>query len=255
MPEAPPVWKGTTALVEQGNSPQFSIGEKLTCRRVFKGKFSTCWSSIHFRGDLVTDIPSPSGTGVIDLWVSDCEVQPEKGGNATLVINYAGSLDGQTLPPDEESFTPQQSEVAIEKHPNWNAKFATANGLKAKVAIDKLIKLGPNDKQTDVEDNALVVGATADADFNFVYNLRLAGVHVYAVWPPTVQIVEYSFTPPATPSPGGYIETPPVADLNIPAGITYVRCGDDVKWNGTHYIRTMRWIAGPSVVEELYPTP
>ena len=77
-----PIWKGSTALIEQPNSPRWTFGEQIELVRTLKGQYAVCLQSAPGFGAI--------GTGVAaGLRVRESTVTRERGSIGVLTIAFA----------------------------------------------------------------------------------------------------------------------------------------------------------------------
>jgi hypothetical protein len=269
MAETLPTWRGSTLIAEQKGSPQFKFGKTVTCRRVFRGRPLAIWAARAYKGDSAS-VPNLGG-GTIPMTVVGCDpgMDPSEVGLATMTIDYEGAPEDINLPPTEVSIEHAQQELAVEKHPTWKAKFETTDpafeggkplGPQRLAALNKAIKNGLDLQQIqdDPELRMLVNSSSAgyDADVYNVLKLRMQGIHTYAIFPTTVQVVTYHLTEPVRKK-GGYLEDPQTYGVTLSTEeqtLYYLRLGDKTEWTGTYFRWTKSWMGAPNWDGTLYPT-
>ncbi len=233
------VWKGkadlftggvNTVLVEQPDSPEYVLGERVTCVRRYRGLHSLCVSSALAKGTL----GSGSMSGYI-VTQSVVKRLPKQIGELVISYEANASGSGQQLPPDEYSLKPFEVNPRIESHPAFST-LDEDDQEKVRAWIDA------PDPATKAKLKLLVTDATAQ----LLGQKRLKGIETYylAGWTYTWSL--YSWTIP-TLVDGGYIETPsgPLSGY-LGSGLDWLRQADDLDYNGTHYKLTRAWLAGPS---------
>ena len=233
-------WKGSssymtagvnTTLVEQPNSPTYVFGEKTKCTRRFKGLHSLCLSSAPAKGAL--------GSGAMTgYYVVQSTVTREPKQVGELVIEYEAyaSSSGATLPPDEFSLKPFETNPKLERNPF----FATLTKDDLDQVRDCIENADPALRLDVYNTLALSVPLAAD-----LVDKLLAGQETYYLAGWTYSWSSYSWTIP-TVSDGGTIETPggPMTGL-LGTGIDWLRQADDLDFDGSKYKLTKTWLGGP----------
>lgn len=238
---ASPLYRGDrSALVEQPTSPEYVFGEVVTMTRTYAGSAALCLSSAPMRG--------AAGTGVASGFkVEESKVSRERGGMGKLVIKYV--TDGQPaqggqLPPTEFGIERDKFERALQEHPNYSGLSEALN-----TAIKTLLETAEGHSEHATA-KALVVG---DATANELYLKLRKGFTHYAIYPPVYRETEYSWDPPTGLSAGGFREDPPDDLLVPPTGVDWLREGDKVSFNGTHWQVQRSWIGGPDLDPDIFP--
>lgn len=260
-----PSWQGTTALMEQPNSPSRTVGETIKVTRIFRGPYDTCLAAQPYKGDL--------GTGGIvnNLLVTDSTVAHDRANVGVLTINYEGLGDATNLPPDELTVGGERVDVALEKHKRYANVLAGAAGRQRLEDIRSLL-LTPYDPDDDVFDPRIYIiqddvtddtrtdlGCVYDVLVTELYDKMVREFKTYVVFPPDVQIVTYSLAIPTDGNMGGTMEVPYFNGLSIetifPGALTYnfLRKGDKIAWNGTYWKIEKSWMAGPNLDTDIYP--
>src|SRR5689334_12912331 len=114
MPAPAPIFKGSTALIDQPGSPAWTFGESVEMVRTLRGQYAIALASAPGRGAL--------GTGTAaGLRVLESTVQHERGGLGVLTIKF-GPIPGQAfnnipVPPEEETLERGVLTFGVETHP------------------------------------------------------------------------------------------------------------------------------------------
>lgn len=235
------IWKGTTALVEQPSSPQWQFGERVTCRRIYRGPYALCLSSAPLRGWL--------GTGeAFGLRVAQSSVQKvERGGIGELVIDYETNgqpEQGGTLPPDEFTVKSADQEVALRKHPNYVDAISDEVYHEIRVALETT-------DPTKYEDAIVAIAVNPPADELYA-KLQRDFTH-YKGQSAILSVKSFYWDVPAGLTAGGFRQTPPFASIFFPAGLEWLRDADDYTWNGTHWEVDRKWLGAEELDHDIYP--
>jgi hypothetical protein len=241
-----PIWKGSTDLEEQPNSPEYTNGERIVCVRNFKGPYATALAAAPVRGS--------QGTGDQTGWlVDESRVVREKGGVGSLTIRYvpdAASLlpswpgaSSTTLPLDECSVSHEKLETALEKHVNYSSLTEAQR--------DAVRLLLQNYDQYKADYEATVTG---HALTNQLWLKLKRGMTHYVTYYPVYRWTLYSWQPPVGEA-GGYIQTP-YGPISVPGSVVWLRQGDQIKHNGSHWVLERSWLGGDaaSIDADIYPT-
>ena len=242
-----PIWRGSIALVEQPNSPQYTYGEKVTQVRIFRGPWTTCLSSAPFRGALGAAVLG--GVGVIGYRVAETTVNKERGGIGTLTIKYEvnGDPGGATLPADEISCDLEKFERSLREHPRYASLTESL-----KTDIDTLL--------STAEDNSSHANAkirvVASALANELYLKNKRQFTHFLLYPPSLKIIRYYWSLPPDLVGGAFRQSPPtehvpVTMMDVP--IQWIREGDRWSYNGTHYQVTRSWMGAIEWDTQIYP--
>jgi hypothetical protein len=232
---------GDEALNEDPGSPRWEFGERITCRRTFRGSYALCLSSAPMRGAY--------GTGDFSGYrVDKSTVEHAPGDRGVLSIDYltSGEPDqGAQLPDSESSIELQQIEQDVRTNPRYTS--LTSQNLND---ITTLLETD----QTSAEWTAAQTRTQADEQWELINELwdklERKNTH-YALWVPTVRIKVFYWSPPDGLVLGGYLEDPPAMYLTPPAGV-YLRAADSVTFNGTTWEVTSSWIGAPDWDTDLY---
>jgi hypothetical protein len=232
---------GEETLNEDPGSPRWEFGERIICRRTFRGSYDLCLSSAPMRGAY--------GTGDFAGYrVDKSTVDHAQGDRGLLVIDYQTSGEppqGATLPETESSIDLQQIEQDLRKHPRYTA-LTTGN-------FNDITTLLENDQDKDAY-NAAHARILADDQFELIDELwgKLERkITHYALWTPTVRLKVFYWSPPDGLTTGGFIEDPPAMWITPPSG-TYLRAADSVQYNGTTWEVTSTWVGAPDWDADLY---
>ncbi len=238
---ASPLYRGDRSVLhEASNSPEYVFGEVVTMTRTYNGSAALCLSSAPMRG--------AAGTGVASGYkVEESKVTQERGGMAKLVIKYVTDGEppqGGQLPADEVGLDRDKVERALQEHPNYSGLSEELN-----TAIKTLLETA-EDHSSHADAKALV---EADATANELYLKLRKGFTHYVIYPPVYHETEYSWDPPTGLSVGGVRETPPAGALTLPTGVDWLREGDKVSFNGTHWQVQRSWLGAPDLDADIYP--
>lgn len=240
---ASPIWRGSTALVEAPNSPQWVFGERILLTRLFAGPHATCLSSAPLKG--------VAGTGLAAGYiVEESRVDRDKGGQGRLSIQYSlpgGAAPGQgaQLPPDEVELQNEKLERALQKLP----KYA---GIGEPLLNDINILMETSD---DTKRTASLARVNANALAKQLYEKLKKGETHYLLYAPVYRTLTHWWSPPGTVSSGGYLETPPTSlGVTLPAGLDWLREGDRLAFNGATWQLERKWIGVPDWDSDVYST-
>lgn len=239
---ASPLWRGTTALVEDPRSPLWVFGERITLTRVFAGQHAACLAAAPLKGF--------GGTGIAAGYiVEESRVERDRGGQGKLTIQYTlpgGAAPGQgaQLPPNEVEFQNERLELALQKHPRY-AGIGEALLRDINVVIESTNESTKTDPLTRINANALA---------KELYGKLQKGNTHYFIYAPVYRVVSHWWGPPST-SGGGYLETPPsVLSVSLPSGLQWLREGDRLAFNGATWQLERKWIGVPEWDAQLYTT-
>lgn len=232
---AEPIWIGSEALQEQADSPHWEFSDKSKVTVRYRGPYTLCLSSAPRRGDFATG-------DYAGLLVSSAEVTKEKGGIGTLVIVYEGTLSGDDkVPKDEIEIEMAQKEFSMEIHPLFEGlaedlKNAVKSYINASTDEDRMAANGK------IETSPAAIK---------LRDRMLRGQTHFVLFPPVYTWTLYSIAEPWA-DVGGYIEDP-FGSVTAPIGYSWLRCADQLSWNGTYWKLERRWIASYEWDEEIYP--
>lgn len=236
-----PIWKGSSTLEEQPNSPEWVFGDKIQCVRTFRGPYATVLAATPLAGAL--------GTGdQLGLVVAESRIVKEKGEVGLLTVRYewastsGNPSQGTTLPMDECSVTQEKLETALEKH----SRYASLT----EAELDAVRLLLQNYDQYSAEYEATVTG-TALAE-ELWQKLKRGFTH-YVTYYPVYRWKLYSWTPP-TAEKGGFIQDP-FGPIAVPADVVWLRQGDQLSFNGSHWVLERSWLGGDAsaIDSDIYP--
>lgn len=232
-------WKGSVALVEDPSSPEWSYGASITVTRVFMGPYAVAKAAAPLKGAL--------GTGdAAGLRVSESRVKHLRGGIGQLTIIYETSgqpAQGATLPADEISIERNNRlERALYLHPRYET--LTRETIQA---IRDAVESGDEARRKAAEDKF----KTQPLAVELLGKLARGFTH-YVIYPPSVKITSYHWQPPA-PSGGGFRQAPPNIAVTLPTELDWLREGDALSYNGTHWVWVRAWIGAPDLDPEIYP--
>lgn len=242
------IWRGSTSLVEQADSPQWTYGEEIVALARYKGPTAVCVSNLVPKGT--------SGSGVFaGLVVESSRTIPEKGGLAALEISYKGIPTGASggpaavtqVPADEYDFQPNEEELAIETHPRY-ASLATSY-IDGTSELD-LVRLATNAGSGDERSSALDMLTTHDLALELFGKIQKGKTHF--LYPAPIYIWTLFFISQPTIDLGGYPESPTGAMIE-PAGFTWLRVADSLTWTGIFWRLQRRWFGSLVVDFDLYP--
>lgn len=243
MPSAATIGGSDTLTYERGY-PKITLGEQVRVECLYSGSYANAWSNRAYKGDtFVFTVPGTSTS--LTLEVEACNVNYTTGTRGLLSIVAVGFVSDQTLPADVEAVTPQRTDLKIEEHPTWASK------LTPEVVKDMEDAVRSGKTYSQIIADARWAYIDTDADFSEILELRLKGVHVYAVWPPVVKVTSHYLVCP-TLTDGGFQETPVLNTMTVP-NVAYLRAADDVEWNGSFFRVTRTWMGAPEWNESLYP--
>ena len=236
----PLYWRGSTALEEQPDSPYWEFGERVVARRIFRGPYALAKSSAPLKGVI--------GTGIVNgLFVAKSTVTHERGGAATLVIDYESSggqpEQGATLPADTAFIDAQQLDLALEKHPRYSGL-----GTDLLVDVNTLLKTAKNDAAyTDAKTR---VDASALA-LELFQKMRGGETH-YTLWVPVYKITTHHWNAPGGLTTGGFLDSPPTVPATPPSGYDWLREADRLSFNGSTWTVESVWVAAPNWDTQIY---
>lgn len=242
-----PIWRGASALVDQPGSPEWTFSENVSMTRTLRGPYALCLASAPGRGAI--------GTGIAaGLRVTESKVIRERGAIGLLTISF-GVIPGVPfenipLPADTEELTQAQQEFAVEYHPLF-----AGLGNRIFQNIRTLVETAPTSDAAEEAFTELsqLTGETKATAENLYRKLQ-KGITHFALFPPVYTRTSYSWQPPAVVNGGGIIETPFPFQITLPTGYQWLRKGDSVNWNGTHFVTTATWQGGKFFEQDLYPT-
>lgn len=239
----PVLWRGTTALVEAPTSPEVTINEKVVMVRTWEGPHALCWASAPFRGAL--------GTGLsAGLRVTESRVARRKGTIGTLSVRYesSGQPSGASLPPNDEGLSFQELDRGMRDHPQFNTLSRVEQGY-----VRTVVETSDTDNahQDALLRIAALTGGKEQLCYRLVELIQKDITH-FRAWFPKYSRVIYSWNPPASTSAGGFVQTPPNPAVALPAGVTWLREGDSVNFDGTHYRHEQRWTGGTDLEPGIY---
>jgi len=236
------IWRGTLALVEQPTSPEYVFGESVQMTRSYSGPHATCLASAPFRGT--------NGTGVAaGFRVTESKVTRDRGGVGLLTIKYetvGQPSQGGQLPVDEFEINGEPTEVALAKHPFFTA---LTNDLRTKVKTLLETATGNPDHVT------ALTAVNADALAAKLHDKLKREFTHFPLYPPTYTQVLHYWSPPVI-SAGGFRQTPPTGLVTPPpttANDGWIREGDRLGFNGTHWQLTRRWRYVPDLDADIFP--
>lgn len=239
-----PIWKGTDALIESANSPEWTYGEQVRLIRKFAGQHAVCLTAAPFKG--------ATGTGTAaGMRVAESKVTRQKGGIGELLITYelpggAAPAQGAQLPADEAEVQNEKIERALQKHPRYKAL--------SEVLLNHInVLLETSDDSKRATALAAVTASSGPGGANELYLKLKRGETHYVIYAPVYRIVLHSWTAPATLSSGGNRETPPNFPIVPPAGNQWLREGDRMTFNGSTWQVEKKWIGVPEWDADLYP--
>lgn len=228
-------WYGSTGLTQQNNSPHYTFAEKVTAVAVYRAPFALCLSSAPRRGML--------GTGTFaGLLVESADVAKERGGIGVLTVTYTGKLAGDTqVPVDDCEVDGTQEEFPLEEHPLFDALSSDMkNAVKSYVAAQ-------NDEERQKYDAKIAADATAE----LLRTKLLRRQEKFVLFPPVYIWTLHYLTQPAATTGGG-IETPG-GPITPPSGYSWLRCADKLRFTGTYWELTRKWIASFLIDSDIYP--
>lgn len=238
----PVLWRGATALVEAPNSPEYTFGETVTLTRTYSGPHALCVSSAPLRGALGTGLNS-------GFRVSESKVTRDRGGIGVLIVKYETNgqpPQGSQLPADEFEIVGESTDLPLAKHPYF---VALTSALRADVKT--ILETSGTDSahttaRTNVAANALATKLLTKLEREFTH---------YPLYPPRfTQTLNY-WTPPVI-SAGGFRQTPPAGAVSPPpttANDGWLREGDRLAFNGTHWQLTRSWRSLPDLDPDIFP--
>lgn len=239
------IWRGTTALVEAPTSPRKKYGEKVEMTRIYSGPFAVCDASAPLRGSL--------GTGVNSGFrVSGSTVTKRRGGIGELTVEFetvGQPPQGAQLPPDEVSLVNEPHERAIQEHSLFVTLTKDALGY-----CKTIIETANSDAAH--ADAVVRIGALGGAMEQLCYKLITKlqrGLTHYVVSKSTFSRTIYSWSYPANVSAGNIRQTPANPGLALPPGLSWLRRGDRVQFNGIHWLLVQEFLGAPDLDSEIYP--
>jgi hypothetical protein len=240
-----PIRKGSTALIEQPNSPRWNFGEQVSCVRTFMAtSYDIALASAPMRGAV--------GTGIVSGYrVSASQVERVRGGAGSLSIsyeNFPGTVPGQgsQLPADE-------AEIVFEKLEHPIRRIARYEPLSS---ADQHIVTTLLESLDDTTATEAAVKATQSPNELLIYELleklRRGETHKL-LYTPVYRLQIHSWTAPLDLDPGGYLDTPPNFPIVPPQGNEWLREGDRLSFNGTLWVQEKRWLGAPEWDHDIYP--
>ncbi len=233
------------ALVEQPDSPLHEFGENIVLTRTWRGPHPACVAAAPYRSAL--------GSGIASGYkVAESRVARERGGIGILSVKYEinGQPSGAMLPPDDFDLSFQQLDRPLRSHSRYVTLTKEAQGY-----VHTAVETADTDP---AHADALVrIAALPGAQEQLCYELidRLnRGISSYLLWYPKVRRTIFSWTAPSSTSKGGFTQTPVIPGLTVPTGVTWLREGDQLNFNGTHWQLTQSWFGAPDLIPGLYPT-
>lgn len=236
----PVIWRGTTALIEAPNSPEWIYGDRVVMTRTWSGPHAACLAGAVLKGAL--------GTGAaVGMRVAESKVLRQRGGIGVLVIIYETngqpSQGGGQLPPDEIDIDPNKIERAVSEHPMFDALTEKVRGQ-----IDEAVQHAEGTKR----DAAVALFSGNLLAMKLYLKLKKHFTH-YALFPPVFKLTQHSWGPPGSISAGGYREAPPSLPVNTPAGVQWIRQGDRLRFNGSTWQLEKSWVGAPEWDPDIYP--
>lgn len=231
MPLAPKFKGNTSVLVEQAESGAYSLSDKVTLTKVYKGVYALCVSSALPKMTL--------GTGDLDGWhVDSCTVSREPRGIGKLTIIWvAGSEDsGQPLPPDEIGLDPMEINPALEK----NGFYSTLTDTEVRAVRKTFENLHLNEAISFPAGFSTLQKNLLTKLTKGISNFYLAGIkyswtqHFWTITSGTVNL-------------GGFIDTPggPLTGV-LPGSLSAIRQADGLVFTGEYFKYTQTWLLAPS---------
>ena len=241
----PIVWRGTLALVEQPTSPEITLGrDGYTMICTYRGgPYNLCVSSAAYPGAL--------GTGLASGYrVAETRIAREKGTIGMLSIRFEvnGPPPGATLPANDEGLSFQELDRGIHDHPQFNTISRAEHGYCRSVVETA-------DTDPAHTDALFRIGALTGGKEQLCYRLIeliQKDITSFRAWFPKYSRTIFSWTPPSTTSAGGFVQTPPNPLVALPAGVTWLREGDSVTYDGTHYRHELRWFGATDLEPGIY---
>jgi hypothetical protein len=229
------LWRGSTELVEQLNSPVWQFSDKTTVVRNFRGPHAAC----------LAGRPPQGAFGVGDylgLRVVQSTLQPaEKAGIWAMSYTMEGLPPSAPLPPDEGGTEMSQLEFALEKHPIYEGL-----SLDIKTAVRAAVDAS---KETDRTESLRAFAGSALA--NALYAKLLRGQTHFTLYVPVYKWTVSSYLAP-TPNKGGYPQVP-FGPFPVAAGFDWLRMGDTQQYTGNFWKLTRSWLAAKEWDTDIYP--
>ena len=236
------LWKGTVALIEQPNSPEYVFGESVQMTRIYSGPHATCLASAPLRGTI--------GTGVAaGFRVTESKVARDRGGVGLLTIKYetvGQPPQGGQLPADEVEVNGEPTEVALAKHP-----FFTTLTNDLRTDVKTLLETAEENSTHGPAKTRVAASALATKLYE---KLKREFTH-FPLYPSTFTQVLHYWSPPAL-SVGGFRQTPPTGLVTPPPTSPndgWIREGDRLSYNGTHWQLTRKWRYVPDLDLDIFP--
>lgn len=237
-----PLWRGSTALTEAPDSPQWSFGDQIKLIRKFSGPHATCLSSAPLKGAI--------GAGpAVGMQVAQSVVSRSRGGIGVLSIEYETAIgtipeQGATLPYDEAELSGDEVEEQLKDHPNYSDLTVSQHAN-----INTVL----NTPWDSAENQAAYIAIAADAvALQLLAKLQRGFTH-YAVASPVYQLTLYFWDRPGNLSAGGFRQDPPNTPILPPGGLDWLRKPDRLSHNGTHWVLVRRWQGYVTLDADIYP--
>ena len=237
--------RGDTALIDQPDSPKWVFGDQVTMQRNFMAtNYQVAKDAAPMKGAI--------GTGIAQgLIVRESQVTRVRGSAGSLQItyeNFPGAIPGQgaQLPADEAEVVNEKLERALPKHERYASLTETLLNH-----INVLLETTDEGKRTTAL--TAVVGPPGNALANELYQKLKRGETHYLIYAPVYRKVLYSWIAPPDLEAGGFRESPPTFPIIPPAGYEWIREGDRLSWNGTHWVTERKWLGAPEWDAHIYP--
>lgn len=241
-------------LIETPTSPQWVFGERITCRQTFNGPYALALAGARVRG-------YPGSGDQQGMVVAQSSVSRERGGRGALTIEWEWGRDsgpppqGAELPADECSVTIDRLDTALEKHPRYREVMIGEDGRQRINAIKQLVgnweEYKDSDKAGWIFDNPTPAGRPAyDGLVVELFDKMKGGATHFLLYVPVYRWRVYSWYP-AVGTAGGSLEIPN-GPITVPPDVEWIRNGDNITYNGTHWLLEKSWIGAPEWDPDLY---
>ncbi len=236
------IWRGSTQLQEQPDSPGWTFGEQIRLIRRFSGPHGACLAAAPLKGAIGGGIAS-------GLRVAESSVTKMRGGIGVLTIQYENQpgevpLQGQQLPEDEAEITSDEVEEPLKRHP----KYASVTDTQHDMMNTVLNTVWDDPKHQEAVD---VINSNFAAQ-ELLAKLQRGFTH-YPAAAPVYQLTTYYWEKPIGLSKGNVRQTPPSTPITPPEGLDWLRKPDHLSHNGTYWVLVRRWQGYENLDDDIYP--
>ncbi len=256
MPEPTPtpcVATGYLGLVEQPDTGQLQVTDRILMTAHWKASLLTCLAGIQPRGTYASSI-TILGVNYGPGRVESCSVEPEPD-TTSAHLRIVWLLLMGSLPLQESNFSPVENNISIEKNPFFTG-ILDSTIHKVETALR-----APSDADR-VNAEKEINGLKVEGGYNqktlglALLSKRQRGQDSYYFAAGKYSIVSFAYTLPGAPSGGGFLDIPVVRGGDIlPGGWSWLRQADEFSWQNGVYRMTTCWIgAGAGFWDtDIYP--